>query len=264
MNKDFLSNIIEKKKARLKGQKAALSIEGLKQKITETEYSHRSFIDALLKKSELSLIAELKQASPSKGLLRKDFDPVTIANIYQDCAADVLSVLTEEDYFQGKSSYIQQLRQTVNLPILRKDFIIDEYQIYESRFIGADAILLIAAILSVDKLIKFLTLSEKLGLECLIEVHNEDDLNKTLKTNALIIGINNRNLSTLELDLKTTEKLFSFIPKEKIIISESGIRTKTDILRLKSLGIQAILIGETFMSSRDIKAKVEEVIGWLK
>jgi len=271
MNKNFLSEVAQKKKAHLERQKAALSIEELKQKITEIEYSHRSFKDALSKESKISLIAELKQASPSKGLLRRDFDPVTIANIYKIAGADAISILTEEDYFKGKASYIGQVREVVDLPILRKDFIIDEYQIYESRRLGADAILLITALLSQDELKNFLTISEALSLECLVEIHDEDDLNKALNTNAQIIGINNRNLKTLELDLTTAERLISRIPQEKILVCESGIKTKADILRMKKLNISAVLIGEVFLSadrqdisSEDIRTNAEEIIRWLK
>ena len=263
MKKNFLSTIIETKKAYLQKQKLNLPLKELKEKIAKIEYSHRSFKDALKKSSGVSLIAELKHASPSKGILRNDFDPFVISGIYQDSGVDALSVLTEEDYFKGKSSYISKIKQMTRLPILRKDFIIDQYQVYESFSLGADAILLIAAILSIDELKQFLTIADKLDLECLMEVHNEDDLSKVLDTNAKIIGINNRNLDTLEVDLNITERLICSIPKEKIIVSESGIKTKTDVLRLKDLGIDALLMGEVFMSAKDIRAKVGEVLEWL-
>jgi len=258
---DFLSKIISNKKAYLTQKKKSVPQMKLKEEIANSTYSNRSFEKALKKPNAISLIAEIKKASPSRGILREDFNPVALGAIYRDCGVDALSVLTEEDYFQGKLSYIKDIRQKVDLPILGKDFIIDEYQIYESHLGGADAILLIAALLSVDQLRQFLNLAEGLDLECLVEVHNEDDLKKVLTTNAQIIGINNRDLRTFDLDINTTERLTSLIPKGKTVVSESGIKTRADVQRLSNLGINSILIGEAFMVCEDIGAKIKELMG---
>lgn len=264
MPSDFLSKIINKKKSRIKEQKKSLSFNKLLDKISKTTFVYHSFQGALDKRSGLSLIAEIKKASPSKGILSKKFDPVKVASIYQKAGVDAISVLTEEDYFKGSLKHIEDIRKVVELPILRKDFIVDEYQIYESRLIGADAILLIAKILPLDQLKDFLHIADDLGLESLVEIHDNLDLKKVLQTEAQIIGINNRDLKTFKLDLDVTIRLFPLIPKQKIIICESGIKTEEDVRRLKALGVNAILVGEAFMSARDIRSQVSKIISWLK
>ena len=173
-----------------------------------------------------------------------------------------ISVLTCEDYFLGDINYIEQIKKTVNLPILRKDFIIQPYQIYESRAFGCDALLLIVELLSQETMSEFLNLAKNLGLDCLVEVHTEKDLKKALKVKAQFIGINNRNLNTLEVDFKTTERLYPLISKDKLVVVESGIKTYQDILFLKILGVEAVLIGEAFMEAEDIKAKISQIMGW--
>lgn len=221
----------------------------------------RSFKKVLNKKGRFSLIAEIKKASPSAGIIRGDFNPVKIAKLYEKSGADCLSVLTDEKFFYGRLDYIKKIKKEVQLPILRKDFIIDEYQIYESRVYGADAILLISAILSLEKLKKFINLSKKIKLDCLVECDCLASLKKALSAGAGIIGINNRDLHTFKTDINRTKRLIKFIPKNKIIVSESGIKTKEDIAFLKNLGVNAVLIGETFMRSKDIGAKVKELFG---
>ena len=216
-----------------------------------------------ISKNRLTLIAEIKKASPSKGDIVKDFNPEKIAKSYKKVGVDAVSVLTERNYFKGDLEYLKIVRKTINVPILRKDFIIDEYQLYGAKLYGADAVLLICAILTPETLKKFITTARKLKMHVLVEVHSKAELNVALKSGAEIIGINNRNLKTFKVDLKTTEKLIKFIPKNKIVVSESGIKTREDILYLKKLEVNAVLIGETLMRSKNIPAKVKELL-WLE
>jgi indole-3-glycerol phosphate synthase len=209
----------------------------------------------------LKLIAEVKKASPSKGIIREDFNPVEIARTYDDSGASAISVLTDEKSFQGKLEYLREIKHVVKIPVLRKDFILEPYQVYESRASGADAILLIVAILTPEKLTQFLNLSHSLGMDCLVEVHNENELGVALSTGARIIGINNRDLSTMKTDVTTTERLRPLIPAGRVVISESGIRDRRDMERLEKFGINAALVGETLMASDNIGAKVKELLG---
>ncbi|RJP29758.1 MAG: indole-3-glycerol phosphate synthase TrpC [Candidatus Omnitrophota bacterium] len=259
--KDTLKEIIKVKKEKLLLAKQALPEDELKSRLTGLPEA-RGFTQAIAKPKQISLIAELKKASPSKGLIRQDFDIAKLAAAYQEAGAQAISVLTEEDFFQGNLSYLQIARDNANLPVLRKDFIMEAYQIYESRVFGADAVLLIADILSKDKLVELMGISKELGLDCLVEVHDEKELKKVLNLKVPLIGINNRDLHSLEVDFKITEKLFPLIPKEKIVVVESGIKTYQDILFLKILGASAVLIGEAIMSSQDVRQKIEEIMGW--
>lgn len=258
---DVLKQIITKKKERLAERMRSHPQEELLAKI-ETSSFPLPFIKSINMPRRFSLIAEIKRASPSCGVIRQDFDVGKISEIYKEADVQAISVLTEEDYFLGDISYVSQVKQITNLPVLRKDFIIQLYQIYESRALGCDAVLLIAEILSQESLSEFLELARDLDLDCLVEVHTEKDLKKTLKTKAQLIGINNRNLHTLEVDLETTERLYPLIPKGKVIVVESGIKTYSDILFLKILGAKAVLIGEVIMKATDIKAKIKEIMGW--
>jgi len=208
----------------------------------------------------VNLIAEIKKASPSKGILRGDFNPVKIAVTYQANGASAISVLTDERFFEGRLEYIKKVKENVSLPVLHKDFIIDEYQIYESVSAGADAILLITELLSAGELSRFYNLATSLGLDVLVEVHNEEDVEKALSTDAAIIGINNRDLHSFKIDIGLTQKLIRRIPQNKIRVSESGIKTYEDVMFLKSLGVNAVLIGELFMEADDIAAKMREVM----
>ncbi len=225
----------------------------------------RSFSRAL-RAPGMSLIAEIKKASPSGGLLRADFNPALIAETYFLNGASALSVLTNEKYFQGSLEYVAQARAAANIPILRKEFIVDEYQIIEAERYGADAILLIAACLDEIRLRDYRETAEGEGLDVLVEVHDESELEMALKSGASIVGINNRNLKTLETNLETTFKLLAKLSKLErenlILVSESGIKTHADIVRLGDAGVNAVLIGETFMRSPDIGAKVREVMGF--
>ncbi len=213
------------------------------------------------KKGQLFVISEIKKASPSKGIIREDFDPVEIAKIYESSGASAISVLTDEKYFKGKLSYLQRVSQEVILPLLRKDFIIDTYQILEAYYCGASAILLIVSALTSSQIKKYIGFANRLGLKALIEVHNEEELNTALEANGEIIGINNRDLKTFHTDLKQTEALIPMIPKDKIVISESGIHKPEDIEYLKSLGVDGVLIGEAFMRKPDIASQVRWLLG---
>jgi indole-3-glycerol phosphate synthase len=215
-----------------------------------------------LRKGGIQLIAEVKKASPSKGLIRADFDPVEIAGIYADNGAAAISVLTESRFFQGSLENLQRIKKALNnrIPLLRKDFIFDPYQVYESRASGADSILLIMAILTPEKLDELLQLSHQLRMSCLVEVHNEAELKIALKSGAKIIGINNRDLKTFKVDIATTKRLRSLVPPDRIVVSESGIKDRRDIEMLRKEGVNAVLIGEALMSVPDIAAKMKELL----
>jgi len=219
-----------------------------------------SFKKNISRPHHVNLIAEIKKASPSKGILRADFNLVKIAIAYQANGASAISVLTDERFFEGKLEYIKKVKEMVALPVLRKDFIIDEYQIYETVASGADAMLLIADLLSKSELCGFYNLATSLGLDVLIEVHKEEDIEKALATEGSIIGINNRDLHTFRVDLAITQKLIRLIPPNRIKVSESGIRSYEDVMFLKSLGLNAVLIGEAFMESQDIASKIHEIM----
>lgn len=228
-----------------------------------TSLTTRNFADALRKPEGAlpRIIAEVKKASPSKGVIRTDFDHVAIAKAYEDAGAAAMSVLTDEKFFQGHLSYMTQCREATSLPTIRKDFIIDEFQIREASAAGADAILLIAAILDPMALKAFREAAAAMGMASLVEVHNEQELESALSSGAEIIGINNRDLQTFMVDIETTFRLRRLIPDDKIVVSESGIATRNDLNRLADAGVDAALIGETFMRAQDPGAKLRELIG---
>lgn len=254
----ILDEIIEKRKIQLESEKAKISFDEIK-KLAESIKNQTKDFKKALSGDNLSVICEVKKASPSKGLIRPDFHPLEIAKEYESAGANAISCLTEEYYFKGSSKYLKEISENVNIPILRKDFIIDEYQIYEARVIGASAILLIAAVLDEETLDRFYKLASSLSLQSLVEVHNEEELQKALNIGAEIIGINNRNLKTFEVDLNTTGKLASLIPNEKLIVSESGIKDNLDMKAVHNLGASAVLIGETLMRSDDIDKTLKEL-----
>jgi indole-3-glycerol phosphate synthase len=226
---------------------------------------HRDFAAALRKKDAVSLIAEVKKASPSAGVIKKNFDAIAIAREYEAGGASALSVLTDEKFFQGKIDYLQLIRDAVRLPLLRKDFIIDELQIYEAVAHGADAVLLIVAILDDAKLRDFRALAEHLRLAALVEVHDEAELDRAVQAGAAIIGINNRDLRDFSVSLATTETLAAKLRRgmcaERLIVAESGINTRADVQRVRQVGVDAILVGESLMRSGDIAWKVKELLG---
>lgn len=250
----ILDEIVEKRKIQLEREMAAADFETVKKAAEKLDRQCISFKNALAKPDRLSVISEVKKASPSKGLIQPNFDPVKIAKEYETCGADAVSCLTEEHYFQGSSEYFKAIRQAICLPMIRKDFIIDEYQIYEARLMGADAILLIAAVLDDEKLKRFGDTARSLGLDILAETHDESELERVLALDFDIIGINNRNLKTFEVTLETTARLAGMIPEGKVIVSESGIRDNTDMKTVRSYGADAVLIGETLMRSGNIGA----------
>jgi len=216
---------------------------------------------AALKSPGINLIAEIKSKSPSAGVMIKDYDPVNIAGIYERSGARAISVLTDSKYFGGSIEHITKVKNAVKIPILRKDFIIDEVQIHESRLAGADAILLIVRILQPDELKGLIKYADGLGMSCLVEVHSEDEARIALDAGANIIGINNRDLDTLQVDINTTANILSAVPelKEKIIVSESGIGNKKDVDLLKNIGVNAILIGEAILKAPDMGQKIHEL-----
>jgi indole-3-glycerol phosphate synthase len=208
-----------------------------------------------------AVIAEVKRSSPSKGRIREQFDPVQIASIYQEHGAQAVSILTDEQFFEGKGDYLAAIKKAISLPLLRKDFIIDAYQIYETRVLGGDALLLIASILEQRQLLEYIQLAEQLGLAPLVEVHTKAELGKALAAGAEIIGINNRDLKTFSTDLKRTLELAPMIPKGTIVVTESGISSRKDIELLMGAGVHCFLIGEALMRAADIGAKLRELLG---
>ena len=248
----YLDKIIETKTKVIELQKSSFSIEDIKNQLEEI-FPSRGFISAIESKNksnEVSVIAEIKKASPSKGIIRDQFNPVEIAKQYEEGGATCLSVLTDEEYFQGSLDYLKEIRESVDIPLLRKDFIIDEYQIYQSKVYGADCILLIVSALSDSQLKKFKDTAEGLGLDVLVEIHNEEELKRIIPLNFSLIGINNRNLSTFEVNLETTKRLSADL-KDKLIVSESGIKTKDDIAQIISYEVMNFLVGESFMRADD-------------
>ncbi|MBU0606197.1 MAG: indole-3-glycerol phosphate synthase TrpC [Candidatus Omnitrophica bacterium] len=255
----MISRIIEEKRRVIEEAKRLKPREELIKDISSISVNS-SFKKNISRPHHVNLIAELKKASPSKGILRGDFNPVKIAMTYQAHGASAVSVLTDERFFEGKLEHIRMVKESVSLPILRKDFIIDEYQIYESVACGADAILLIADLLSDNEMTGFYQLATSLGLDVLLEVHNEEDMEKAIQPGGEMIGINNRDLNTFKTDLAMTQKLMRLIPAHKIKVSESGIKSYEDVMFMKSIGINAVLIGEAFMEAPDIAAKMREIM----
>lgn len=255
----ILSKIIEEKKKEVERARKHVPLNDLREKARALSL-RSTFKKHISRKGHINLIAEVKKSSPSKGLIRADFDPVKIALTYQAYGASAISVLTDEKFFEGKLEYLRHVKERVTIPVLRKDFIIDEYQVYESAANGADAILLIAVILTQEELNRFYGLAKDLGMDILVEAHNEEDVEKALKSPATIIGINNRDLSTFNVDTSVTQRLLRLIPGTKTIVSESGIETYEQVMYLKSLGVNAVLIGETFMRAENIGEKVRELM----
>ncbi|MCK5451088.1 MAG: indole-3-glycerol phosphate synthase TrpC [Candidatus Omnitrophica bacterium] len=255
----ILSKIIEAKKREVEKLQKKISFSEMKEK-AEALYINSTFKKNISRKGHINLIAEIKKSSPSQGVIRANFDPLQIALTYYAAGTSAISVLTDERFFDGKIEYLKMLKERITLPLLRKDFIIDEYQVYESAACGADAILLIANILTRDELNRYYSIAKSLRMDVLVETHNEEEVEKALSSPAAIIGINNRNLTSFEVDISVTQRLLHLIPEHKIIVSESGIRTYEQIMFLKSLGVNAVLIGETFMRAKNIGEKVRELI----
>ena len=259
---NILDKILATKKNEIKNAKQLFSLSDLTEKI-EINNDERDFVAALQDKHKIgsqAVITEIKKASPSKGIIREVFDPISIALSYEKGGAACLSVLTDKEYFQGDINYIQQIKQTCQLPILRKDFIIDPYQIYESKAFGADCILLIAAALDLSEMKEFEAIAESLNMAVLVESHNLAELEEAIELNTLLIGINNRNLKTFDVSLQTSIDLKEKIPSGRIAITESGIFTREDIDFMNEYGISTFLIGEAFMRDADPGQSLENLI----
>lgn len=260
----ILDKIAEYKRQEVALAKSRRSLSSLQRGIDELEDQPRGFLRALRASADsgwTAVIAEVKKGSPSKGVIRKDFDPVSIAEIYQENGATCLSVLTDEHFFMGHLLYLAKIREVVSLPLLRKDFICDAYQIYEARAAGADAVLLIAAMLDAGQLAEYYALARDLQLDALLEVHDEAELAVALTTGCDLIGINNRNLQTFATDLATTERLLPLIPAGHFVVAESGISSRADVLRLQEAGARGVLVGESLMREDNIGAKLKELQG---
>ena len=261
---NILDKIVEQKRREVAQLPARLIAAGDLRDAMLERGERRDFIAALKnpRVGKIGLIAEVKKASPSMGIICKDFDPVRIAKEYEAAGASCLSVLTDEKFFQGSLDYLRQIRAAVKLPLLRKDFIIDERQILEAIEWGADAILLIVAILTDEQLQKFHSLAVEAGLAVLVEVHDEEELERALKISPKLVGVNNRNLKTFKVDLATTENLSPLILQNgSLLVAESGIHTRADVERVQKCGAGAILVGESLVKQGDIGAKVRELIG---
>ncbi len=256
----ILDDIIANKKEELAETKRRYPFADIKARAAGAEAT-RPFGNALSAGTGIRLIAEVKKASPSKGVIRGDFDPEKIARTYEQAGASCISVLTEQKFFQGKLEYLGSIRKSVGLPLLRKDFIIDEYQIHEARAAGADAILLIAACLDKNQMQDYIGIAKQLGLEVLVESHAYKELDKSLLAGAMLVGINNRDLTTFTVNLQTTLDLLKDIPADRTVVSESGIKTREDVVRLRQAGVDAVLVGESLMREQDIGKKVKELLG---
>lgn len=257
----FLEEIVHRSQETLEARKKRLPLTDVR-RLAKAQPPPLDLAEAL-RGDDVRLIAEVKKASPSRGVIREDFNPVAIAGTYAAGGAAAISVLTEAHFFQGSLEYLRDIRNDLGKnrpPLLRKDFIFDPYQVYESLAYGADSLLLIAAILTPEMLVALCALSCELGLSCLVEVHNESDLETALESGAGIIGINNRDLNTFTVDLATTERLRPLIPADRIVISESGIRNRDDIDNLRRLGVDAVLVGEALMTAPDIAARMRELL----
>ncbi len=255
----ILDEIIDAKRGELASQKEAVPLGTLQERIASRP-SPLNLSGALMG-GGIRLIAEVKKTSPSRGLLCPDFDPVRLARVYASNGAAAISVLTDEKYFQGCTDYLTQVTNAVDIPVLRKDFVIDAYQVYEARAIGAASLLLITAILTPEQLGDYRELCDEIGLDALIEVHTLEEVAIALDSGAEIIGINNRDLRTFETDLSTTTDLIEKIPEEVLVVSESGIHSREDVVRLRDAGVNAFLVGESLMREPDVGRKLRELLG---
>lgn len=253
----ILDDIIDQKRREVGRAKERIPLAVLRDRVAPR--SSGAFAEAISAEGRICLIAEIKKASPSRGVLREDFDPSSLARLYAESGASAISVLTDAKYFQGDSSHLKEAKEASLLPVLRKDFIIDEYQIWESAVIGADALLLIVAALTAEQLRDYVSLAFRLGLDALVEVHDGKQLEAALDAGARIIGINNRDLRTFGTDLGVTLRLAPKAPPGHIIVSESGIHTREDVRKVRQAGVDAILVGEALMTSADIPGKIREL-----
>jgi indole-3-glycerol phosphate synthase len=265
---NILDKIIADKRDEVRSRQSQTSLDELKQQVRSMPKC-RNFYKAVTRPNRrgINVIAEVKKASPSAGLIREDFDPVKIAQTYEKCGAEAISVLTDEKYFQGRLEYISQIRQEVDLPVMQKDFLIDPWQVYESRAAGADAILLIAEALKPGELMDLMIAAAELTLTVLLEVHQADSLMEVRsmigfpKKGYSVLGINNRDLTTMQVDLNTTSRLAGLVDNRNELVAESGIKTRADVEKLMSVGVKAVLIGQTLCEHPDIEEKFTELFG---
>ncbi|RMD69803.1 MAG: indole-3-glycerol phosphate synthase TrpC [Gammaproteobacteria bacterium] len=260
---DILKNILRHKALEVAERAGALPLRELRARV-ESAPPPRGFEKALrtrISRGEPAVIAEVKKASPSKGVLREDFDPEAIARSYREGGAACLSVLTDEAFFQGAPDYLTRARATSGLPVLRKDFIVDAYQVFEARALGADAILLIVAALGDAQLLEFTELATQMGMDVLVEVHDAEELERALALRTPLVGINNRNLRTFETRLATTLDLLAAIPGDRLVVTESGIHTREDVALMRRHGVHAFLVGEAFMRAGEPGEKLRELFG---
>ena len=260
---DILKKILATKEIEVAASKAAVSLDQL-QALAEAQPEPRDFVGSIYKKvvaNKPAVIAEIKKASPSKGIIREDFNPAQIARSYEKGGAACLSVLTDAEYFQGSAEYLRQARAACKLPVLRKDFMIDPYQIFEARAMGADCVLLIVAALELKQMQALELLANELGMAVLVEVHDADELELALQLDTPLIGINNRNLRTFEVSLQTTLDLLKVLPEDRFVVTESGIFTPEDVKIMRDNDVQAFLVGEAFMRQPDPGAELARVFG---
>lgn len=256
----ILNTIMQNRRRQIAALKEALPLETLaEQAFAAAQARKAADFAAVLQKPGLSVIAEVKKASPSKGVIQPDFHPVETARAYGQAGADAVSVLTEETYFQGSADVLRQVRAAVDLPVLRKDFIFDEWQLCEAAVLGADAVLLIASVLDVFELKKLMAVAGMLGLQCLVEVRSEEQAKAALRAGARVVGVNNRNLADFSVDLSAAARFRRLFPDDVVFVAESGISTADDMRRMQELGADAVLIGETLMRAADIPQKLREL-----
>ena len=254
-----IDKIVEKTKERVSENKKVNSLDRLKYKILNIDVKFNYPFKKALSSDDIAIIAEVKKASPSKGLIAENFDYVNIAKEYEAAGASAISVLTEPYFFQGSDDYLKKIAKNVKIPVLRKDFVVDEYMIYEAKLLGASAVLLIAAILSDEQLEQYLTITRVLGMSAIVEAHDENEIKRAIDAGADIVGVNNRNLKDFSVDIENSIRLRRCVDEDIIFISESGIKTKEDIARLKENNVDAVLIGETLMKSPDKKVMIREL-----
>ena len=255
----MLNEIVEKTKKRVEDAKKIIPLEEIKKEVSLMEITKDFPFKKALSEEGMSIIAEVKKASPSKGLIAKDFDYITIAKDYEQVGASAISVLTEPFFFMGSDDYLSEIAQNVSIPILRKDFVVDEYMIWEAKLLGASAVLLIVSILDIVQLKKYLDLAHDLGLSAIVEAHDGDEIRKAMIVGAEIIGVNNRNLKDFTVDIENSINLRRCVSGDVIFISESSIKTKEDVSKLKENDVDAVLIGETLMKSNDKMSTISEL-----
>ena len=257
----ILDEIAAYTKERIEYEKSKLPMTEIRAQAKDLNADTGYIFEKALAKPGISFICEAKKASPSKGVIAEDFPYVRIAKEYEAAGADAMSVLTEPKWFMGKDEYLKEIRKEITIPIIRKDFTVDEYMIYQAKLMGADAVLLICAILSDTQLQEYYGIADELGLSALIETHDEEEVQRALKAKARIIGVNNRNLKDFTVDTENSVRLRNMVPEDILFVSESGMKTRVDIARLEENGTNAVLIGETFMRSPDKAAMLKELRG---